>query len=56
MAEERELHMSDDAFIEMIGTITPDMTDEEIMTLIDEIEAEEEARIELADMARDGWR
>ena len=24
--------------------------------MIDELEAEEEARIELADMARDGWR
>lgn len=54
--EIREFEMSDDAFIEMIGSITPDMTDEEIMSLIDEIEAEEEARIELADMARDGWR
>ena len=43
--------MSDDAFIEMIGTISPDMTDEEIMTLIDEIEAEESARIELSDHA-----
>ena len=51
MAEERELHMSDDAFIEMIGTITPDMSDEDIMNLIDEIEAEESARIELADHA-----
>ena len=51
MVEERELHMSDDAFIEMIGTITPDMSDEDIMNLIDEIEAEESARIELADHA-----
>ena len=56
LMEIREFEMSDDAFIEMVGSITPDMTDEEIMTLIDEIEAEEEARIELADMARDGWR
>ena len=32
------------------------MSDEEVINIIDEIEAEEEARIELADMARDGWR
>ena len=51
MAEIREFEMSDDAFIEMVGSITPDMTDEEIMVLIDEIEAEESARIELADHA-----
>jgi len=51
MAEIREFEMSDDAFIEMVGSITPDMTDEEIMVLIDEIEAEELARIELADHA-----
>ena len=41
----------DDAFIEMVGTITPDMSDEDIMALIDEIEADETARIELADHA-----
>ena len=51
MAEIREFEMSDDAFIEMGGSITPDMSDEEIMNLIDEIEAEESARIELADLA-----
>jgi len=32
------------------------MSDEEVINIIDEIEAEEEARIELADMAREGWR
>ena len=32
------------------------MTDEEVIAIIDELEAEEEARIELADLARDGWR
>ena len=51
MAEIREFEMSDDAFIEMVGSITPDMTDEEIMALIDGIEADETARIELADHA-----
>ena len=42
--------------IELMGWIGEDMSDEEIITYIDELEAEEEARIELADMARDGWR
>ena len=42
--------------IELMGWIGEDMSDEEIVTYIDELEAEEEARIELADMARDGWR
>ena len=51
MAEIREFEMSDDAFIEMVGSITPDMSDEDIMALIDEIEADETARIELADHA-----
>ena len=51
MAEIREFEMSDDAFIEMVGSITPDMSDEDIMNLIDEIEAEESARIELSDHA-----
>ena len=39
-----------------MGWIGGDMTDEEVIAIIDELEAEEEARIELADMARDGWR
>ena len=42
--------------IELMGWIGEDMSDEEISTYIDELEAEEEARIELADMAREGWR
>ena len=42
--------------IELMGWIGDDMTDEEVIAIIDELEAEEEARIELADMARDGWR
>ena len=41
--------------IELMGWIGEDMSDEEVIAYIDEIEAEE-ARIELADMARDGWR
>ena len=49
--EIREFEMSDDAFIEMVGSISPDMSDDEIMAMIDEIEAEESARIELADHA-----
>ena len=39
-----------------MGGIGEDMSDEEVIAYIDEIEAEEEARIELADMAREGWR
>ena len=42
--------------IELIGWFDASMSDEEIVDFIEELEAEEEARIELADMARDGWR
>ena len=42
--------------IDLMGWIGDDMTDEEVIAIIDELEAEEDARIELADMARDGWR
>ena len=42
--------------IELMGWIGEDMSDEEIIDFIDELEAEEEARIELADMGRDGWK
>ena len=42
--------------IELIGWVSENMSDEEVITYIDELEAEEEARIELADMAREGWR
>ena len=42
--------------IELMGWIGEDMSDEESIDFIDELEAEEEARIELADMAREGWR
>ena len=42
--------------IELVGWIDDSMSDEEIVDFIEELEAEEEARIELADMARDGWR
>ena len=42
--------------IELVGWIEDSMSEEEIIEMIDELEAEEEARIELADMARDGWR
>ena len=42
--------------IELIGWIDTSMTDEEVIDFIEELEAEEEARIELADMARDGWK
>ena len=51
LRREGDYHSSVCAFIEMVGSITPDMSDEEIMNLIDEIEAEESARIELADHA-----
>ena len=42
--------------IELVGWNEDGMSEEEIIEMIDELEAEEEARIELADMARDGWR
>ena len=42
--------------IELIGWIGEERSDEEIIGFIDELEGEEEARIEHADMARDGWR
>tara|TARA_B100000085_G_C18465787_1_gene480921 strand:- start:642 stop:776 length:135 start_codon:yes stop_codon:yes gene_type:complete len=42
--------------IELAGFLSESMTDEEVIAYIDEIEAEEEARIELADLARDGWK
>ena len=42
--------------IELVGWVSDSMSYEEIIEMIDELEAEEEARIELADMARDGWR
>ena len=42
--------------IELVGWVSDSMSDEEIVDFIEELEAEEEARIELADMARDGWR
>ena len=42
--------------IELIGWFDASMSDEEIVDFIEELEAEEEARIEIADMARDGWR
>jgi hypothetical protein len=37
--------------IELMGWIGEDMTDEEIIAFIDELEAEEDARIELMDHA-----
>ena len=36
---------------ELIGWMSTDLTDEEVLALINEIEAEEEAREELADHA-----
>tara|TARA_B100000959_G_scaffold265744_1_gene307506 strand:- start:334 stop:498 length:165 start_codon:yes stop_codon:yes gene_type:complete len=36
---------------ELIGFINEEMTDEEVLAFIDEFEAEESARIELADHA-----
>ena len=43
-------------YIELMGWIGEEMSDEEVIAYIDELEAEEEARIELADLARDGWK
>ena len=50
------IERKDDMEIELMGWIGGEMTDEEVIAIIDELEAEEEARIELADLARDGWR
>jgi hypothetical protein len=36
---------------ELIGWVSPDLTDEEFVALINEIEAEEDARLELEDHA-----
>ena len=41
---------------ELIGWISTDMTDEEVLAVIDEIEAEENAREELFDAAAAGDR
>ena len=41
---------------ELIGWISTDMSDEEVLAMIDEIEAEEDAREELFDAATDGDR
>ena len=38
--EIREFEMSDDDFIDMIGFITPEMSDEEVIQMIDEIDAD----------------
>ncbi len=50
------LYLKNNMDIELLGWIGEEMTDDEISTYIDELEAEEDARIELADMAREGWR
>ena len=42
--------------IDFLCMFSENMSDEAVINIIDEIEAEEEARIELADMAREGWR
>ena len=36
---------------ELIGWVSPDLTDEEFVALINEIEAEEDARLEFEDHA-----
>ena len=41
---------------ELIGWISSDMSDEEVLAMIDEIEAEEDARKELFDHSVDGKR
>ena len=41
---------------ELIGFISEDMSDEEVLAMIDEIEAEEEAREELFDHFANGER
>ena len=50
------LYLKSNMDIELVGWINEEMSDEEIIAYIDELEAEDEARIELADMAREGWR
>ncbi len=41
---------------ELIGWISTDMSDEEVLAFIDELDAEEDAREELFDAASDGDR
>ena len=41
---------------ELIGFISTDMSDEEVLAFIDELDAEEDAREELFDAASDGDR
>ena len=54
--EVKEINMSDENFIELVGFISPDMSDEEVIAMIDEIEAEEAAREELFDHFANGER
>ena len=54
--EVKEINMSDENFIELVGSFSPDMSDEEIIAMIDEIEAEEAARDELFDHFANGER
>ena len=53
-----ERNMSSDGISEkeLIGWISTNMSDEEVLAMIDEIEAEEDAREELFDAAVDGDR
>ena len=44
-----ELKLKDNMDIELMGWIGEDMTDDEIIAYIDELEAEEDARLELFD-------
>ncbi len=54
MIDEREI--DDMIEKELIGFISPDMSDEEVLAMIDEIEAEEAAREELFDHFANGER
>jgi len=54
--EVKEINMSDENFIELVGSFSPDMSDEEVIAMIDEIEAEEAAREELFDHFANGER
>ena len=54
MIDEREI--DDMIEKELIGFISPEMSDEEVLAMIDEIEAEEAAREELFDHFANGER
>jgi|ETNmetMinimDraft_4_1059912.scaffolds.fasta_scaffold26787_5 predicted CopG family antitoxin len=50
-----ELKLKDNMDIELMGWIGEEMSDEDVLNMIDEIEAEEDAREELFDHFANEW-